>query len=109
VLKVPKLNFDITRRYEELLGARLSVKNPAVAKDLVIVSAAQNVRFQMDERGVKLKSESHISLGCSAEHKPPRNRTMVFDKPFLLMLQRENAKTPYFALWVDNAELLVHE
>ena len=32
---------------------------------------------------------------------------MIFDKPFLIMLQRSDAKMPYFALWVDNAELLV--
>ena len=38
VLKVPKFNFDITRRYKELLGARLAIKNPAVAKDLQIVA-----------------------------------------------------------------------
>ena len=33
---------------------------------------------------------------------------MVFDKPFLIMLQRSDAKTPYFALWVGNADLLRH-
>jgi len=32
---------------------------------------------------------------------------MIFDKPFLVVLRREGAKAPYFALWVDNAELLV--
>ena len=32
---------------------------------------------------------------------------MIFDKPFLIILERANAKMPYFALWVDNAELLV--
>jgi len=32
---------------------------------------------------------------------------MVFDKPFLVLLKRVGAKTPYLALWVDNSELLV--
>jgi len=31
----------------------------------------------------------------------------VFDRPFLILLQRTDAKTPYFALWVDNVELLM--
>ena len=106
VLKVPKFNFDITRSYQELLGARLVVANPAVAKDLQVIAAAQNIRFQMDEKGVKLRSESHFSFGCAAEAPPPRKRVMVFDKPFLIMLQRSDAKTPYFALWVGNADLL---
>ena len=86
VLKVPKFNFDITRSYQELLGAKLAVANPAVAKDLQVIAAAQNTRFQMDEKGVKLRSESHVSFGCAAESPPPRKRVMVFDKPFLIML-----------------------
>jgi hypothetical protein len=108
VLKVPKFNFDITRSYQELLGAKLAVANPAVAKDLQVVAAAQNTRFQMDEKGVKLRSESHVSFGCAGEAPPPRKRVMVFDKPFLIMLQRSDAKMPYFALWVGNADLLRH-
>jgi hypothetical protein len=32
---------------------------------------------------------------------------MVFDKPFLIMLQIRDADAPYFALWVANPELLV--
>ena len=108
VLKVPKFNFDITRDYHELIGVKLAVANPAVAKDLQIVAAAQNTRFQMDEKGVKLRSESHISFGCGGEALPPRQRVMEFDKPFLIMLQRSDAKMPYFALWVGNADLLLH-
>ena len=108
VAKVPKFNFDITRSYQELLGAKLAVANPVVAKDLQVVAAAQNTRFQMDEKGVKLRSESHVGFGCAAEAPPARKRVMVFDKPFLIMLQRLDAKTPYFALWVGNADLLRH-
>ena len=34
-------------------------------------------------------------------------KNLVFDKPFLVMIQRTGASQPYFALWVANAELLV--
>ena len=104
VLIVPKFNFDLTRSYSELIGRLLVVKNPAVAKDLVVLAAIQNIRFQMDEKGVRLRSESHMQFGCAA---PSPDRVMVFDKPFLVFLKREGAKAPYFALWVDNSELLV--
>ena len=106
VLKVPKFNFDITRRYKEIEDRNLLVKNPKVARDLFILSAVQNIRFQMDEKGVRLRSESHMAIGCSAGPPPPQH-IMIFDKPFLLMLQWSDAKVPYFALWVDNPELLV--
>ena len=108
VLKVPKFNFDLTRRYAELEGRKLQVQNPSVAPDLLVLSALQNVRFQLDEKGVRLRSESPIAIGCSAGPPPPEQRhIMVFDKPFLMMLQRREADLPYFALWVGSPELLV--
>jgi len=107
VLIVPKFNFDLTRSYSELIGRLLVVKNPAVAKDLVLLAAIQNIRFQMDEKGVRLRSESHMQFGCAAPSLPQPEHVMIFDKPFLAFLKREGAKAPYFALWVDNAELLV--
>jgi len=107
VLIVPKFNFDLTRSYNELIGRLLVVKNPAVAKDLVLLAAIQNIRFQMDEKGVRLRSESHMQFGCAAPGHPQSEHVMIFDKPFLVVLKREGAKAPYFALWVDNSELLV--
>jgi hypothetical protein len=54
-----------------------------------------------------LRSESHISLGCSKSAPPPLpQHVMVFDRPFLIMLQRSDADVPYFALWVENPEIL---
>ncbi|HBO45804.1 MAG TPA: hypothetical protein DD670_18155 [Planctomycetaceae bacterium] len=108
VVKVPRLNFDVTRRYHELEGHRLAVTNQDVADDLIILSAVQNIRFQTDEKGVRLRSESHISIGCSAKTRlPAAEHVMIFDRPFLVLLQRANADVPYFALWVENPELLV--
>lgn len=108
VLKVPKFNFDITRKYRELECKRLLIKNPNVANDLLVLSALQNVRFQFDEKGVRLRSESHIAIGCGASPpSPPTRHVMIFDKPFLVMLHRTEANVPYFALWVGNPELLV--
>ena len=106
VLKVPKFNFEITREYSKLVGSRLAIANPTVAKNLQITSAVQGIRFQMDEKGVKLKSEAHVSIGCSEELVPHPTHLLIFDKPFLVMLQQSNAKAPYLAMWIGNAELL---
>jgi len=32
---------------------------------------------------------------------------LIFDKPFLFCLKEKNGKYPYFAMWVDNAELML--
>ena len=109
-LAAPLLNFDITRTYDELYAAgTLVATNPDIAKDLWVLSAIQNVRFQMDERGVRLRSESHLALGCSAHTEPQPQHVMIFNRPFLILLKRVGARDPYFALWIDNAELLVRE
>ena len=107
LLTVPKFNFDVTRSFEELERNLLVPRNPEVAKDLFILSAVQNIRFQMDEKGVKLRSEAHMAIGCAMEVPPQPQHIMIFDRPFLVLLKRAGAKTPYFAMWVDNPELLV--
>ncbi len=35
-----------------------------------------------------------------------RSRRLVFDKPFLLYMKEKGAKNPYFAIWIENAELM---
>ena len=31
----------------------------------------------------------------------------IFDQPFLLMIRYKDSEQPYFAMWVDNAEIMV--
>ncbi len=82
-LVIPVIDFDVVRRYSEL-------------RRLITV---QQVRFKLDETGAVLKSEAFTTKNG--------HPGMVFNKPFLVMIQRTDAKVPYFALWVANAELLV--
>jgi len=83
-LQIPVLDFDIFRDYSDLLNSGW---------------AAQHIRFKLDETGAVLKSEG-AAVTCVCPN-------LIFDKPFLVMLQRKDAANPYFALWVANAELLV--
>ncbi len=106
-LQVPKLNFDIQRRFDEIELHKLLTANSKVAPDLWVLLARQDTRFQMNETGVKLRSEANLTFGCSATVEPSPTHLLIFDKPFLLMLKRKDADQPYFALWVENAELLV--
>ncbi len=107
VLKIPKNNFDILRKYSELSYKKLRVKNPKIAKDLFVLSAEQSIRFQLDEEGVKLKSESQVSFGCSKTMEPIPQHIMIFDKPYLVLLKNRDSDVPYFAMWIDNPELLI--
>jgi hypothetical protein len=102
-LLIPVLNFDILQQYSDLEGRRISSSSRKLdGKELFI--AAQSIRFRLDERGAVLKSEAAGGGGFGS---PKKN--LIFDKPFLILLQRKRAQNPYFALWVGNAELLVSQ
>ena len=96
---VPVLDFDIIREYSELYGKPIQSGNPRF-NGLPFGPAMQQIRFKLDEKGAVLKSEAVLPP-------PGGGRPLIFNKPFLIMIQRKGAKMPYFALWVENAELLV--
>jgi|SRR5579872_5815805 len=107
ILILPRIKFDITRKYSEIENRPLIAPSPNISKDLMLRSAIQNTAFEMNEKGVELSSESAMAFGCAKQQEPIPQHKMIFDKPFLVVLLRTGATTPYFALWLDNPELLV--
>lgn len=59
----------------------------------------------MDEKGVRLRSEASLSIGCSA-HARIKPRVLLLDPPFAVVMKRKNAPEPYFVAWIGNADLL---
>ena len=102
-LIIPVADYDLARGYPELVGRALRVKNPLFS-DMPIVAANQSIRFKLDESGAVLKSEARIVLGGISVEDPP---DLIFDKPFLVLLKCTTSDKPYFAMWVDNPEVLV--
>ena len=107
VVVVPRVSLDIVRRYRELENHWLVPFGRNVAPDLFLLSAMQAIKFDMNEKGVELLSEAHMAFGCAGEREPVRTHIMILDKPFLVLLERKTARVPYFALWVDNPEVLI--
>ena len=92
-LKVPYLEFSTKHIYEELAGKYIK------GTDLVIDKAMQTVKFNMDNKGVKLKSEAALIMKMSMapiEMEKPRN--FYFDDNFVVFLIEKDK--PYFALKV---------
>ena len=107
VLIVPRVSLDIIRHFSEIENHWLVPVGRNVAPDLFLQSAMQSTKFEMNEKGVELLSEAHMAFACAQEREPVRPHIMVFDKPFLVTLERNDARMPFFVLWVDNPELLV--
>lgn len=103
-LRIPKLDFDIIKDYSELKKRYCINKG---FEKYFIAKAIQAIRFKINEKGALLKSEAEILMTMGLSSEIPRR--FIFDKPFLLCLKQKGVKYPYFAIWVDNAEILIKE
>ncbi|MGE5293700.1 MAG: hypothetical protein ACM3VT_02625 [Solirubrobacterales bacterium] len=97
-LKVPEMFWRIDHRFTELVGKTIANSNPPTP----IAEAFQTIEFRLDRSGAILESESILAAKSES-------RYFEFNRPFLVYMQKRGAERPFFVMWVDNAELLVHE
>jgi hypothetical protein len=98
VLLVPNVRFRIYHRFAELEGQDKLFLN-AGFESYWIARAAQMMDFRLDRSGAELRSEAKI---CCL----PEPRYFILDRPFLIVMKKRGAGTPFLVIWVDNAELL---
>ena len=101
-LKIPKIDFKLSTSFPELEGKPLLNSG---WDEWVIASAIQDTRFKLDEKGAMLRSIGF--LNAKKEEVPMGDRRFIFDKPFLICLKQKTGRYPYFALWVNNPELMI--
>ena len=95
--KAPLLNLDVTREFTEIMGKPIS-------PNWIIAKALETIKFKMDEKGVKLKSEAGImTLRMAKVGALPRY--FNFDARYVVFLA-DKGKKPYFALLVEDAAAL---
>jgi prepilin-type processing-associated H-X9-DG protein len=103
-LIVPDVLYKLTHHFDELRGKYLANRKWS---DTYFFEALQKIEFTLSRTGVVLKSEARLAAtrgGSRDEHKP---RHFHFDRPFLICVRkREPNATPFFLMWVDNAELM---
>ena len=104
-LLVPIADYDLSRPYNELTGRPLIAREPTLNNN-PLVSVVQSIRFKLDESGAVLKSEARICVEACKEVSKIEPPDLIFDKPFLVLLKCTASDKPYFAMWVDNAEIL---
>ena len=101
-LSIPIVSLGIERQYYELTRDK---NTPIDSSAQAPLSGWQTIRFRLDEAGSTLKSEAALPA-AAAVNVPPKEVDLVFDQPFLLILRQRESKIPYFALWIENAEIL---
>jgi len=100
-LVVPDVLYKLTHHFDELLDKHLGNQK---WNHYFFFEALQKIDFTLSRTGVVLKSEARLAAKKAA---PEEQRNLHFDRPFLICVQkREPNATPFFLMWVDNAELM---
>jgi prepilin-type processing-associated H-X9-DG protein len=104
-LIVPDVLYKLTHHFDELLGKFLG--NPRW-QEYFFFEAVQKIDFRLSRTGVVLKSEARLAAaGGMADSRREEPRRLHFDRPFLICVKkRDAAAAPFFAMWVDNTELM---
>ena len=106
-LKIPYLNIDLKQNFQELEGIKFTrnVDN----FEFQVGTALQTLRFELNNKGAKVKSEALMTMKCMALYKPPERKCLlkdyVFDDTFYLFITNDNFSTqPIVAMRVHNIE-----
>jgi hypothetical protein len=107
-LLVPNVNWHLEHDFGELEGEDKVILNAAFDQEF-LAKVFQLVDFKMDRFGSSVESGAYTAsqLLNGHEHEEDINPDHYhFDRPFLIVMKKRDAKHPFFAMWVDNAELL---
>lgn len=99
MLLVPAMHWKIEHDFAEMTGQDKILQNQAF-KGAYLDKAQQTIRFKLDKSGADLKAEAHINAKSGS-------RFFYLDEPYLIVMKKRGAKEPFFAMWVDNPELMV--
>lgn len=105
---IPKINFNIETNYKSLEGNNFN----AETQNYIVEKAWQRTALILNESGAEIESDAEIEVAAveeiiEIEKRQPKK--LIFDKPFLILLKRTDAKNPYFGLWTTNTELMIKE
>ena len=98
-LRVPYVRVNGMISYNELYGKEIKNSN-----ELIIYDVIQDFNFSLNEKGCNLSSKATMVteyLGIGQETK-----YCYFQDTFIIFMKEKNSDNPYFALKVDNDDIL---
>jgi len=103
-LKVPKIDMDVLKKYEELKNKEFPT---ADGKTGIIAEAIQSIQMQLDHTGGKIKSEAAIDMIKETAIMPEEGdgREFNFDGKFVIFLKESSKDKPYFAASIEDIKL----
>jgi len=105
-LIAPDVLYKLTHHFAELEGKLLGNRG---WRDYGIFEAMQMIDFALSRTGVTVKSWAIVVAApfASGPRRIEEPRHLYFNRPFLVYVKKRGPdKSPFFVMWVDNAELM---
>jgi len=100
-LIVPDVLYKLTHHFTELQGRAIG-NQPWLDQGYIMGKAMQITDFSLGRTGSVLKLDEDIIVTSATSV-----RRFHFDRPFLIYVKKRGpAASPFFVMWVDNAELM---
>lgn len=110
-LQVPYIHIDEMLDYnKELADKKIKAKDyEKTGHYWEIDKTIQTIKFDLNNKGAKLKSEAAIAAGDGARYVPKMylDNYYYLDRPFIIFLKETNKDKPYFAARVKDGKYLV--
>lgn len=104
-VEIPIIEFNLEKMFKKIVGSTFKANN----EEFKMFEAYQRNAFILNENGVEIESEAEMSADAAEETERPKPKMMIFNKPFVVLLKRKDAKNPYFGVYITNDELLKKE
>ena len=95
---MPVIDFNVLREYVELENKEIKT----LYGIYMIDKAIQSIKFSLDEKGGKVKSEAGMDVKFETSVLENKSRYFYVNDTFALFLKESNKDKPYFALRVDD-------
>ena len=93
IVKIPNITFNLKKEFEELQNKPFLFSN---GDEYIIEKAMQTIKFELDKKGGKIKSEAGMMVRKEASIiQEPRN--FIIDDTFTIFLKEKGKDLPYFA------------
>lgn len=104
-LGVPVMHWALNHRFGEVEGPEKKLWNRGF-EDYWLDPAMQTIAFRLD--GTEAVSATRTKLKAKkTEMLKEGPREFLFDRPFLIIIKKRDAKQPYLVMWIANAELMM--
>ena len=98
-VQIPNIDLNLKKEFEELENKSFLFSN---GDEYEIEKTLQTIKFSLDEKGGKIKSEAGIMTKGISAINPDEPREFLVDDTFCIFLKEKDKELPYFAAKVSD-------